>query len=262
MRRTAVLAISLLAALPAFSQTAPATAPAAAAPAKGPHPKSKEENDALVAMFKAGDPDAQIKAAQDFLKSWPDSDYKAQALMVEAQSYHTKKDEPKAIVAAEAVLDVDPKNYDTMLLLAEIYSRTTRSTDLNMEEMLTKSDKYAKDAVALLATAEKPKPEMSDADWEGMKKGETQRGWVALGFSSLLRKKYDDAKTNFQKGMDLYPDPLDMLYIERAYTLAKRYDEANAWIDKAVSSPNTPDNLKKIATSDKARVETLKKQPQ
>ena len=51
-----------------------------------------------------------------------------------------------------------------------------------------------------------------------------------------------------------------MLYIERAYTVAKRYDDALAWIDKAAASPNASDQLKGIAAKDKTRVAQLKKQ--
>jgi tetratricopeptide (TPR) repeat protein len=271
MRRIAILAISLLAALPAFSQTPPTPAPAAA-PAgavgaagatgatKGPHPKSPEENAALVAMFKATDADSQIKNAEEFLQTYPDTDYKSQILLVEAQAYHARKDDPKAIVAGEKALAEDTKSYETMLLLSEIYSRTTRSTDLDMDDRLTRSDKYAKDAIAELATAEKPKPEITDTDWAGLKQGEMQRAYVCLGLSSLLRKKYDEAKAHFDKAMTLYPDPLDMLYIERAYSTAKRYDDALTWIDKAAASPNANDQLKGIAGTDKTRVQALKKQ--
>lgn len=269
MRRIAILTIALLAALPAFSQTAPAAAPPAGAAGAagasgatgptGPHPKSNAENSALVGMLKATDPAAQAKAAEDFLKTYPDTDYKATALLIEAEAYHQIKQDPKAIVAAESALDIDAKSYDTLLLLAEIYSRTTKATDLDLDDKLTRCDKYAKQAMTILATAPKPKPELADADWAGMKQGEEARAWLALGFSSLLRKKYDDAKTNFQKGITMYPDPLDMLYIERAYTDAKRYDDALAWIDKAASSPNANDTVKRITGSDKTRVEGLKK---
>ncbi len=267
MRRTAILATGLLAALQAFSQTPPAAAPAApaagaAAPAApaGPHPKSPEENASLVNLFKATDPDAQIKAAEDFLEKYPDTDYKPQVLLALAQSYHQKKDEPKAIVAGEKALAADPKSYETQLLLSEIYSRNTRATDLDMDDRLARSDKYAKDALAELETAQKPKPEIADNDWVQLKQGESQRAYVSLGLSALLRKKLDEAKTNFDKAMTLYPDPLDMLYIERAYTTAKRYDDALMWIDKAAASPNANDQVKNIANNDKTRVQALKKQ--
>ncbi|HVY92591.1 MAG TPA: hypothetical protein VHA14_07580 [Bryobacteraceae bacterium] len=283
MRRIAILPIGLLAAITAFSQTAPAPAPAAggAAPAAGapaagaaapgapaaqpagPHPKSPEENAALLAMFRAQDPDSQIKAAQDILDKYPDTDYKAQVLLVQAQAYHAKKDDPKAIVVGEESLAIDPKSYEALLLLSEIYSRTTRSTDLDMDDRLAKSDKYAHDALTVLATAEKPKPDISDEQWAGVKQGESERAYVSLGLSAILKKKYDEAKTDLDKAMSLYPDPLDMLYIERAYTAAKRYDDALTWIAKVEANPS-PDaaQFKDIAGKDKTRVEALKKQPQ
>ena len=212
-------------------------------------------------MFKETDPDAQIKAAEEFLKTYPDTDYKAQVLLVEAQAYHAKKDDPKAIVLGEESLDMDPKSYTALLLLSDVYSRSTKSTDLDMNDKLTKSDKYAKDALALLETAKKPKEDLSDAEWNQAKTGQEAQAWLSLGFSALLRKKYDDAKTDFQKGIDMtdpQETPLEMLYIERAYTDAKRYDDAIAWIDKATASPNVSDRLKQIATSDKTRAQALK----
>ena len=60
---------------------------------KGPHPKSPEENTALVALFKATDPDAQAKLSEEFLKTYADTDYKAQVLQMQAQAYHAKKDD-------------------------------------------------------------------------------------------------------------------------------------------------------------------------
>jgi tetratricopeptide (TPR) repeat protein len=266
MRRIAILSIGLLAALTAFGQTAP-PAPAAgamgAAGASGPKipkPKSAAENNAVLAMFKAADPDAQIKAAGDFLTTYPDSDYKAQALVMQAQAYHDKRDDPKAISFGEQALDADPANYSAHLLLAEVYSRTSKNTDLDLNDKLAKIDKYSKDALAELAAAPKPKPDMSDADWATAKKPEEERAWVALGFAGVLSKKFDDATTNFQKAMDLYPDPLDMLYIERGYIDAKRFDDAVTWCDKVNASPNANDQLKGIATKDKARAQALKKQ--
>jgi tetratricopeptide (TPR) repeat protein len=269
MRPIAILFISSLAAIQAFSQTAPAPAAApAGAPGaagatgapKGPHPKSNAENAALLELFKASDPDAQIKAAEDLLTTYPDTDYKPQVYLVEAQAYNSKRDYPKAIVLGEKALAVDPKNYGTLLLLADVYARTSKSTDFDLNEKLAKVDKYAKEALADLATAEKPKPELSDADWAAAKNGQESQAYMALGFASVLSKKFDDAKTNFDKATTMYPDPLEMLYIERAYAAAKRYDEAIAWADKAVASPNATDQIKGIATNDKTRDQTLKKQ--
>lgn len=260
MRRIAILFIGLLAALPAFSQTAPAPAGAVGATGapKGPHPKSAAENNAVLAMLKSPDPDSQIKAAEDLLKTYPDTDYKPQAWLVEAQAYNDKRDYTKAKSFGEQSLDADPTSYTTLLLLADVYSRSAKSTDLDLNDSLAKVDKYAKQALALLAAAKKPKEDLSDADWEAAKKDEESGAWLSLGFGAVLSKKFDDAKTDFQKGIDMSPNPLEMLYIERAYADAKRYDDAIAWADKAAAAPNVPANLKQIAGNDKARAQALK----
>jgi tetratricopeptide (TPR) repeat protein len=271
MRRIAIIFVILSAAVCAFSQTAPPAAGAGAAPAAGagaptatpgPHPKSPEENTAVVAMSKAADPDSRIKAVDELMAKFPETDYKAIALLMEAQSYHDKKDDAKAIVYGEQSLEADPKNFETLLLMAEIYAQTTRDTDLDKDDRLAKVDKYAKDALTQIATAAKPDPSVSDADWANVKKGEEARAWQAMGLTAILRKKYDEAKTDVQKGIDLYPDPIDMLRAGRAYLAAKRYDDAVGWFDKAAASPNADDNVKRIAASDKARTLTAKKQQQ
>lgn len=265
MRRFAILTIALATAVSAFGQAKPAqgaaAAPAAApAPAPtGPHPKSPEENAAVVAMLKAADPDSQIKAAEDLLAKFPDTDYKASALLVAGQGYSDKKDYPHAISKAEQGLEADPKNYELMLLLAEVTSRGAKSTDLNLPEELATIDKNAKDAIAEIATAAKPKPDLADADWAGIKTQETQRAWVSMGYGALLAKKYDDAKADFAKGTAAGFDPLDALYIERAYETAKQWDEALAWNAKATGSPNANDTVKRIGGSDKTRIEAKKK---
>lgn len=267
MRRIATLFISLIAALPAFSQ-APAAAPAGAAastgagaPAvKGPHPKSAAENNAIIALFKEQDPDKQIKDAEDILTTYPDTDYKAQMLLIEAQAYNAKRDYPKAIAVGEQSLEADPSNYESLLLLADIYSRTAKPTDLNLNDNLTKAEKYAKDALADIDKAQKPKAELPDAQWAEIKTGQQAQAYLALGFIAVLRKKFDDAKTDFTKSVSLYPDPLTMLYIGRAYGNVKQYDDAMGWDDKALASPNVPDPIKNYANNDKTRFQTLKKQ--
>jgi tetratricopeptide (TPR) repeat protein len=266
MRRIAILFVSLAAAIPAFSQAppAPAAAPAgAAAPpaaAKGPHPKSAAENDAIVAMFKETDPDKQIKDAEDLLTTYQDTDYKSQVLLIEATAYNQKRDYPKAIVAGEKSLEADPASYPTLLLLADIYSRTSKSTDLDLNDKVAKAEKYAKEALADLAKAEKPKADLPDDAWAQAKSGQEAQAYMSLGLTAVLRKKFDEAKTNFDKSIGMYPDPLVMLYIERSYAAAKQYDEAIAWADKAAGAQGVPDNIKAIAASDKTRDQSLKKQ--
>jgi tetratricopeptide (TPR) repeat protein len=267
MRRIAIFLVSLLAAVSAFGQKAPAkgaagASGASAAVAPGPHAKSKAEADALAALFRVTDPDAQIQGAENLLITYPNTEFKAQLLLVEAEAYHTKRDDTKALALGEQAYDADPKIFETLLLLSEIYTNTTRATDLDMDDKMAKSDKYAKDALDLIATAPKPNAQMSDSDWTQAKQGEEARAWSSLGFSALLHKNFDEAKTDFQKSVDLAVNPITMLYIDRAYIAAKRYDDAIAWTDKAVAAANGNAQVAQYANSDKARAQALKKQSQ
>src|SRR5215469_6360799 len=138
---------------------------------KGPAPKSKGEQDALMALFNSqNDPDATIKNAEDLLSKYKDTEFKDTALMMEARAYQAKGDSDRAQVLAEKALDANPKNFQASLLLGESTAQHIRENDLNKEEELTKAEKYLNQTIDTLKTAEKPNPQLSDEQWEGFKK--------------------------------------------------------------------------------------------
>lgn len=254
MKRVAILAICLFAATGAFAQKKGA----AAAP-KGPGPKSKQELEAVNAMIGAQTPDARIQAADNLVTKFPSSDFKAFALYSEADNYQQKGDYAKAIVFGEQTLEADPKNYDADILLANVLAATTKDGDLDMNDKLTRADKYAHDALELLKTAEKSLLfNMTDEVWAKTKNEATSQAWQALGVSALVRKKNDEAVADFQKGLEANPDPLLMIRTARAQMAGRKYDDAIAWLDKAMAAPNASAQVKTIATSDKARAVAAK----
>ena len=130
MRRTAIfIAVLLAIAIAAFPQ------------AKQLKPKSPKEGAAIKAMLEAADPNARIKAADDLITKFADTDFKAFALYLEADSYAQLGNSEKAIVYGEQTLEADAKNYQAQVLLAKMYAQTTKPTDLDKEEKLKKSKK-------------------------------------------------------------------------------------------------------------------------
>ena len=141
------------------------------APAKAPAPKSKEELAAVQALFNArSSPDATIKAAEDLLTKFADTDFKDVALLSEAQAYEQKRDYDKAQIYAERALEANPKNFQTTLMLAELLAQRTRENDLDREDKLAKSEKFANDTIQLVKEAPKPRPDIPDQQWEVAKK--------------------------------------------------------------------------------------------
>jgi tetratricopeptide (TPR) repeat protein len=246
MRPIATITTILLVASLAFAQTKP--------PMK---PKSKGEETAVRAMLAATDPDARIKAADDLVTKYADTSYKSYAYYLEADAYMQKNDAEKSIVYAEQAVDADADNYQALVLLAKNYASGTHINDLDKAEKLAKVDKYGKQALTLLETATKPNPQLGDAEWKTVKDDLAGQVYLGLGISAVFGNKIDDAKADFDKVATMDQDPTDLIRAGRSLLEARKYADSIVYFDKAAEAPNAPDQIKKIAASDKARAQNM-----
>lgn len=256
MTRSVILTICLFTASAAFAQ-APNQAQNQVTVKKtktGPGPKSTAEQQAVQAVIQAKAPDDVAKAVDNLITKFPTTDFKSWALELEGEAYENNKDYAKAIVYGEQSLEADPKNFFADTLLANVMAATTRDTDLDKDEKLTKADKYAHDGLEAL-NGDKPWMYPDDKQWTAVKAIATGQAYQALGTIALVRKKNDDAIEDFQKGVEASNDPLLMLRLGRALYTAKKYDEAISWDDKVIA---TDSPYKNIAQSDKQRAELAK----
>jgi tetratricopeptide (TPR) repeat protein len=244
MRRTAVLTTLALAGTMAFAQ-------------KQMKPKSRGEATAVNAMLTAQDPDSRIKAADELITKFADTEYKSYALYLEADSYSQKNDTEKTIVYGEQSVEADPQNYQALVLLCKTYAATTHVNDLDKAEKLSKTDKYGKQALDILANAPKPNEKLPDDEWAKIKNDLIGQTYLGLGVSAVYQNKIDDANAAFQKVADMDTDPTDLIRAGRALLDAKKPDQAVQWFDKAANSANANDQIKKIAASDKARAQAM-----
>jgi tetratricopeptide (TPR) repeat protein len=223
-----------------------------------PKPKSQKEVEAIQAIFNAQDPDSRIAAAEKLLTNFADTEFKAIALQVAAASAQQKNDYEKMTVYAERTLEADPKNYSAMLMLATGLAQRTREFDLDKEEKLARSEKYAKQAMEIVKTAPKPRPDLPDADWEAAKQNYMAQGFEALGLAALVRKKYDDAATQFQSALTASPEPATYVRLAAAYNLAKKPDQAIATLDKLNAAPDVHPSIKSAAAQERNNAIKLK----
>ena len=177
-----------------------------------------------------------------------------------ADAYEAGGNSTKALVYYQQALDVNPKDYNAMLMLAAETARTTREFDLDKEEKLAKAEKYAKDGMALIPGATKLNPQMTDEQWEAVKKDDTARGHEALGLIAVARKKYDVAAVEYKTATETAADPQPATFIRLggAYTDAGKPDQAIATLDKVLAMPNIPDQFKNVAQAEKTRAEKAK----
>jgi len=227
---------------------------------KPPQPKSKGELEALQAMFNAQDPDSRVKAADDLLTKYADTEFKDIALYMAAESFRQKGDPDKAIIYGERTIQANPKHFQAMLLLAELTAQRTGEHDLDREEKLTRAAKYANDAIAAIQAALKPNPQLTDEQWDAAKKDLTAQGHQDLGLVDMARKNYDGAIKEFKTASETAasPEPAYMVRLAQADLMAGKYDDAIATAQKVMDTPNAHPQVKQVAQAIRAQATQAK----
>ncbi len=229
-------------------------------PAKQPKPKSQKEVDAINAISSAAEPAARIAAAENLLTKFADTEFKAFALQVAAASAQQMNDFEKMVIYSERTIEADPQNYPAMLMLASGIAQKTREFDLDKEEKLQRSEKYARQSIELINTSVKPRPEITDEQWEVAKKDYLAQAHEALGLAAMVRKKYDVAASEFKTSTDVAPAPdqATMVRLAAAYNLSGKPDSALPVLDKLMAMPDLNPQIKQVATSEKMNAMKLK----
>jgi tetratricopeptide (TPR) repeat protein len=175
--------------------------------------------------------------------------------------YQQKGDQEKMVVYAERALQADPKDYQAMVLLGQNLATHTREFDLDKEDKLTRADKYANDALKTLQTAEKPRPDLTDEQWNEAKKGLEGQAHEVLGTSAMVRKKYDVAVTEYKAAADAEApnvEPATLVRLAAAQNQDGKPDDAVATIDKVMATPNLDARIRSVAQAEKARAAQIK----
>jgi len=245
-----ILAAALMAAGAVGLFAQPSNAKAAAAPA-GPRPKSPDELKALQAWqaaLQANDSDAIIKAVDDVLTRFPNTDFKAAVLETEAEAYKQKQDWAKAQIYADMALTANPKSYNAALMLAEIPAKHTGEHDLDKEESLTKAEGFAKQAIELI-NAQPKLAQFTDEQWSDYQKQVVGQAQDYLGLISADRKNWDAAAAAFKTAVASTPEPAFKVHLANALVQAAKYDEAIAVCDQILGEANLNPRIAAAAKS-------------
>jgi tetratricopeptide (TPR) repeat protein len=222
---------------------------------KPPQPKSKGEVEALQAVFGAQDPDAKIKAAENVMVKYKDTEFKPILLLMIAQIYQSKSDTDNAILYGEQVLQADAHNYQAKVLLAETYALRTKEFDLDKDEKLAQVEKYANGAIEDVKNASKPNPNLTDEQWDAAKKDLTAQAHQALGLAAMIRKKLDVAISEFKTAVETAssPDPATQVRLASVYDMTGKYDDALAILDKLMAQPDLHPAIRQFAQAERVR---------
>ncbi len=133
--------------------------------------------------YQAKDPAKRAGLLTRFAQIFPDSPYANQALGVAATAYQQAQNAPKMLEVANGLLAKDPNNLGMLLLCSDYYGEKG--------EQLDKAEAYAKKAVAVLQTAEKPEG-VTDEQWTQQKA--LQKGLALSSLGQVNIQKKDNAQ--------------------------------------------------------------------
>jgi len=224
----------------------------------GPRVKSQAEAQAVQALGQAQDADTVIKAAEDLLTRFADTDFKDVALLMEARAYQAKKDDAKAQIFAERALEANPKSYQTTMLLGELLAAHIGEHDFDRDDKLTRAEKYLNDSIAAVTAAAKPNATLPDAQWEEIKKAAVAEGHNALGVLALDRKNYDAAIKEFQTAIANDPQGAYMVRLASSEVQAGKLDDAIALCDKLMADQQNPTQVRQVAQAVRSQALTKK----
>lgn len=244
------------------AQAAPPAAPAGSPVAKQPQVKSQAEAQAVMAIVQAQDPDSRIKASNELVSKFNDSEFKSLALFFSAVSYQQKNDAERMIVFAERTIEADPTHYQAMLMLANAIAMRTREFDLDREEKLKSAEGYATKALEILKTAPRPNPAITDDQWEAAKKDLSSQAHEAFAHAAMARNQPDKAVEEFKLAIanSGEADPSTSVRLAAAYNKGNKFDDAIATLDKVLATPELNPVVKKVAQAERDRSVQLKKQ--
>lgn len=225
-------------------------------PLRAQKPKSQKETQAIMAVQVAKTPDERIAAIENVLTNFADTEFKVALLQMAVQSEQQKGDYAQTVFYAERLLKADPKNAFALVTLASETARHTRENDLDKDEQLSKVDKWAKDAVEAAKVMPKLRADLPDADWDAFKKDMEAQAYEALGMADAVRKNYDGAAEQYKQALAVgsSPNPATMVRLAQVYMSSGKLDNAVFTLDKAINTPNVPDQVKTVAQNMKNEI--------
>jgi tetratricopeptide (TPR) repeat protein len=244
----------LLAALPALAwqsqsnQTAPAQT-------QQPRPKSQAEVAALQKVqqaYGAQNWDGAIQAINEVLENFPNTEFKAQLLDMAAEAAANKGDYAATITYGERAAEADPQNSSVLVLLAEDIAQHTHDTDFDKDQSIKKVNDYANKALAILKDPNAPPPPgLPAAQWPELRKELTGQAYDALGQTAGLQKNYTEEINQYKTSLSIYPSPVTMARLAKAYVDNKQYDDAIAEANQVLAMNDAPPQVKQFAQAQK-----------
>ncbi|HTC93385.1 MAG TPA: hypothetical protein VK699_08035 [Terriglobales bacterium] len=233
----------------------PGTQPASSQPAASQKViKDPAEYNAYIAAFNTQDPVAKGAAMEAFVKQYPDSVVKLDALEQAMAAYQQAGNQEKVQATAKRILEINADHVRALAIVAYIDRAKATQGDA---AALKESCAYGEKGLAALPAWQKPDG-VSDSDFEKMRNQMSDIFNGVAGFCALQAKDYATARSSYLKSVQIDPGNMQDIYqLGIADMLMNPMDVNGFWylakaIDIAMAQNNAP-AAQRIASYAKAQ---------
>jgi tetratricopeptide (TPR) repeat protein len=158
----------------------------------------RDQSNAYQAFLKEHDSAKKIEKGQEFLKRFPKSLLAEQVDAGLMDIYRTQADWKNEYAYADQALALNPKDVDVLATVGWTIPHVTNPNDPDAQGELDKAEKYAKQALEILAAMPKPS-DMSEAQFIAAKSKRASQAHSALGLVYFRRENYDGSVKELQE---------------------------------------------------------------
>jgi len=180
----------------------------------------------------------KIAAGEEFLKKYPDSQYRPMIYSALTLEYIQSGNTEKAFEVGDKEVTLKPDDVQTLAVLGQTIPRAISASTPEPEKRLAKAEDYSKRAIEVTPTL--PKPEgMADQNFMAAKNSTLSMAHSGLGLVYFRRGKFNDAIPELEQSVKIdpnpTPDPVNLYLLGLANQKASRYDDAAVAFNKCAA---------------------------
>jgi tetratricopeptide (TPR) repeat protein len=180
----------------------------------------------------------KIKAGENFLKKYPDSQLRPQVYSQLTVLYIQAGDPDKGFAAGSSAVQLNPKDMRTMGILSQTMARSVTPTTPDTAQRLDQAEKYGKEALAVAPTLTKPEG-VADDVFSNAKNEALAMAHSGLGLVDVQRGKFAEAIPDLQQAaqLDAGKDPTNFYLLGVANQNTGHYSDAATAFAQCAQAP-------------------------
>jgi tetratricopeptide (TPR) repeat protein len=180
----------------------------------------------------------KIAAGEEFLKKYPDSQYRPMVYSALTLEYIQSGNTEKAFEVGDKEVTLKPDDVQTLAVLGQTIPRAMSANTPEPEKRLAKAEDYSKRAIEVTPTIAKPEG-MADQNFVAAKNSTLAMAHSGLGLVYFRRGKFNEAIPELEQSVKIdpnpTPDPVNLYLLGLANQKASRFDDAAVAFNKCAA---------------------------